>query len=137
MPGAARLSILMVAALSLALSGCSTIGPGAGSCVVPRVQVEPTVVHPGDTITVVAEDACDVRMPDDGWVVGAGHVGGGGTLVHVTSADALDGSFRVELQLPDDFPIGEAYAGIENWDYSTCPDNASCASPTGSFTVEP
>lgn len=144
MAGAIRLLAIAAAVATLTLSGCATVtptaemgNPDAAGCVVPLVRVTPATVHPGDTITVVSGDPCDIPIPGEGWLVVAGHVGDGGARVHVTSDDELDGLFRVELTLPDDFPIGEAYAGIGNWDYSTCPDNASCAGPTGSFTVVP
>lgn len=137
MVGAIRLSAIAIVMATLALTGCATIGLDDGTCVVPLVRVAPATAHPGDTITVVSDDSCDVEVPNGGWVVVAGHVGGGKTLVQVTAKNVFDGQFRVELTLSEDFPVGEAYAGIENWDYSTCPDNASCASPTGSFTVEP
>lgn len=101
------------------------------------MQIEPATIHPGDSITVVSADKCNVKVPGSGWTVVAGHVGNGKALVQVKSSDKFDGSFRVELTLPADFPIGEAYAGVDNWDYSTCPDAGSCASPMSSFTVKP
>lgn len=55
----------------------------------------------------------------------------------MTTEDEFDGSFRVTIALPVDFPAGGAYAGIENWDYSFCSDNGSCVSATGDFAVEP
>lgn len=72
-----------------------------------------------------------------GWLVVAGHVGDGGKgFVQVRTSDTFDGSFRVQLKLPDDFRAGDALAGVSNWDYSRCPDNASCAAPMGNFTLE-
>jgi hypothetical protein len=126
--------------VSLALGGCTAINtatnPASGYCV-PRVHVEPATVHAGDTITVVSDDSCGVAVPGGGWLVVAGHVGDGGKgQVTVRSSDLFDGSFRVELTLPDTFPVGEAYAGVDNWDFSPCADTASCAAPMGGFTVE-
>ena len=54
----------------------------------------------------------------------------------VRSTAELDGHWSVSVELPDDFPAGETTAGIDNWNYSSCPDNASCAGPVGSFRVE-
>lgn len=54
-----------------------------------------------------------------------GHVGDVKILVQVKSSDTFDGSFRVELTLLGYFPIREAYAGVDNWGYSTCPDAGS------------
>lgn len=51
--------------------------------------------------------------------------------------DEFDGTFRVELDLPSGFPAGDAFAGVENWDYSECADTGSCASASASFTVTP
>ncbi len=101
--------------------------------------VEPLHVSPGETITVTSDTTCDVSTPEGGWVVGAREVGPGSTsLVSVTSEDQFDGSFTVQLTIPDDFPIGEGYAIVENWDYSFCTDaNSSCAVASATFYVEP
>jgi len=56
--------------------------------------------------------------------------------VRLTVTDAFDGAFRVQMTVPTDFPAGAAFAGIENWDYSACSDNASCASASVDFTVQ-
>lgn len=131
-----RISAVALALALMTLNGCAMISPSSGYCV-PRVHVEPTSVRAGDTVTVVSEDRCEVTVPTGGWLVVAGHVGDGGNgPVQVRSSEPFDGSFRVDLQLPKDFPAGEAYAGVINWDYSTCPDTASCAGPLGGFTVE-
>lgn len=119
-----------------ALSSCST--PPASSCV-PRMFVDSLHVSPGGTITVTSDTTCDVPTPEGGWVVGARAVGPGSTsLVSVTSEDQFDGSFTVQLTIPDDFPIGEGYAIVENWNYSSCLDaNSSCAVASATFYVDP
>ena len=132
----ARAAAVMIVALSLALAGCAANKVTSENCV-PRMRIEPATVHPGDSITVQSADTCKVKIPVDGWVVVAGHVGAGKALVQVKRSAEFNGSFRVELTLPSDFPVGEAYAGVDNWDYSTCADTGSCAGPMGSFTVEP
>jgi hypothetical protein len=136
----ARASAIAVVALTMALTGCSptsaTGGISGGNCV-PRVQIEPAIVHPGNSITVVSTDKCNVKVPGDGWTVVAGHIGDGKALVQGISSGTFDGSFRAKLTLPGDFPMGDAYAGIKNWDYSTCADSGSCASPQGDFNVQP
>lgn len=132
----AWIAVIAVVGMTLALTGCAANNIGGGSCV-PRMRIEPATIHPGDSITVASADKCNVKIPGEGWDVVAGHAGGGKALVHVKSSDPFDGSFRVELTLPHDFPVGQAYAGVDNWDYSTCPDAASCAGPMSSFTVVP
>jgi len=131
------LTVVLALALGVpALGGCGAL---SGSGCVPRMSVEPSHASPGDTITVTSDDTCGVPIPQGGWAVGAGHVGGGVNLpVSVTSDRKFDGSFTVHLTLPDNFPLGEAFAGVNNWDYSSCTDaNSSCAGPTGEFYVEP
>jgi hypothetical protein len=78
-------------------------------------------------------------MPQGGWVVGAAHVGGGGdSLVSVTTDQTFDGSFSVRLTLPENFPVGESFAGVKNWDYSNCGSSVqSCAAASGNFYVDP
>ncbi|MBA4248689.1 MAG: hypothetical protein C0444_10405 [Microbacterium sp.] len=122
----------MIAAM--VLSGCVSTPPAEEYCV-PRVTISPVEVRPGDTITVTVESGCDVPMPAGGWVVIAGPVGQLDLAVRtVTEAELVNG-FAVTVELPADFPGSEGFAGLDYWDYSGCPDNASCASPVASFRV--
>lgn len=77
-------------------------------------------------------------IPDGGWEIVARDLGPGFTsTVTVATDERFDGSFTVQLTLPDTFPSGEAFASIENWDYSFCTDaNTSCASASATFYVE-
>ena len=69
------LTLVLALALGVpALGGCGAL---SGSSCVPRISVEPSHASPGDTITVKSADKCDVKVPQGGWVIGAGHVGGG------------------------------------------------------------
>lgn len=132
----AVLGLVGLAALAL-LSGCVGRGePPAGGCV-PRIMIEPAEVSAGETISITSDTACDDAAPSGGWVVGAGHIPGGEPLVSVVTDEQFDGSFELSLTLPADFPEGEAWAGVQNWDYSFCAANASCAAATGDFTVTP
>ena len=108
----------MIVAVTLAVTGCATNKVAAENCV-PRMRIAPMTIHP-DSITVKSADSCNVKVPSKGWVVVAGHVGAGKALVQVNRWDEFNGSLRVELILPSDFPVGEAYAGVANWGYSTC-----------------
>ena len=99
-------------------------------------MVDPKTVSPGGTITLRSDTTCDNEPPQEGWVVTAAPVGNQKELATATTHDRFDGSFRVTLTLPADFPAGDAYTGIDDWDYSFCSDNGSCASATGDFTVE-
>ena len=132
----ARAAAVTIVALSLTLAGCAANKFTPENCV-PRMNIAPATVHPGDSITVQSADRCKVEIPAVGWVVVAGHVGAGKALVEVKHSAEFNGSFRMELTLPSDFPVGEAYAGVDNWNYSTCAGTGSCAAPMGSFTVEP
>ena len=128
--------VALVIAVALALSGCSTPSPSTASdyCV-PRVSVTPAEVRPGDTITVEVESGCDAPMPLGGWVVTAAPVGDLDAAARTTVEEALVDGLTVTIELPASFPFGEAWAGFREWDYSGCPDGASCASPSGSFRV--
>lgn len=126
----------MVIAAALALSGCSTPSPSpASDYCVPRVSVIPAEVRPGDTITVEVDSGCDAPMPPGGWVVAAAPVGDLDRAVRTTVEEDLGDGLTISIELPDEFPLGEAWAGLDEWDYDDCADNASCASPTGSFRV--
>lgn len=128
----------MLVVAGVALGSCSTSPPPAPGCV-PRVSVTPHEASPGDTITLRSDTVCSDPRPDDGWIVTAGHVGGEAVLVRTVSRDTFDGSFTAVVDLPEDFPVGEAFAGIANWDYSFCEGSGagSCASATGDFIVRP
>ncbi len=131
------LTLVLALALGVpALGGCGAL---SGSSCLPRISVEPSHASPGDTITVKSADKCDVKVPQGGWVIGAGHVGGGGdSLVSVTTDHSFDGSFSVRLTLPENFPVGESFAGVTNWDYSNCGSSVqSCAAANGNFYVDP
>ena len=117
----------MIMAVTLAVTGCATNKVAAENCV-PRMRIARTIIHPGDSITVKSADSCNVKVPSKGWVVEAGHVGAGKALVQVNRWDEFSGSDRVEHILPSDFPVGEAYAGVDNWDYSTCAHTGSLES---------
>ncbi|MFG6475601.1 hypothetical protein ACFXP7_04360 [Microbacterium sp. P06] len=98
--------------------------------------MDPRIASPGETITLSSDTACGNETPEGGWVVVAAPVGDQQAAVTVKTNVEFDGSFRVTIDLPADFPKGDAYAGIDNWDYSFCSDNGSCASATGDFTVQ-
>ncbi|MDO8338636.1 MAG: hypothetical protein Q7T15_10335 [Microcella sp.] len=128
--------MVLVIAAALALSGCSTPSPSpASDYCVPRVAVTPAEVRPGDTIEVEVESGCDAPMPPGGWVVTAAPVGELDRAVRTTVEEDLADGLAVSIELPDTFPLGEAWAGLLEWDYGDCADNASCASPSGSFRV--
>jgi uncharacterized lipoprotein YajG len=63
----ARLSAIAV----VALTGCATNSTSGENCV-PRVQIEPAAIHPGNSITVVSADSCNVKIPGAGWIEVAG-----------------------------------------------------------------
>jgi hypothetical protein len=127
-------ALLLAVPLTLtALVGCSTPKPVC----VPRITVTPGEAHAGDTVTVESSDVCEVTVPRDGWRVVISPTGDHGPSTTVTTSEAFDGSFSTEVTLPDDIPEGDASAGVENWDYSTCDDNASCAGPYSGFSVLP
>jgi hypothetical protein len=124
---------------AMLVTGCASAVPAAspevpGRCV-PLINVQPERPSPGDRIVVTAPGTCRVAVPPDGLEITAAPVGDLTSAVRLTVPLGTGEPFHAELQLPDDFPLGEAWAGIEDWDYSSCPDNASCAIPYGYFTV--
>lgn len=143
--GASRAPRTAVIGISLALavgvSGCVSSGPPPSSWCVPRIIVEPVVASPGESITISSDTACDAAQPARGWHVIVAPVGQTESSINTTVTDDFDGSFSVTVAIPEDFPSGEAFAGIANWDYSACDDtnsvgsSGSCASASGSFTV--
>lgn len=127
-------ALSVVAIAAMVLSGCVSAPPHEGYCV-PRVTVSPAEVRPGDTIAVNVETGCDAAMPSGGWIVIAAPVGQLDLAVRTVVEKELADGLSVMVELPADFAVGEGFAGLDAWDYSGCPDNASCASPTGSFRV--
>lgn len=113
-------------------------GPTAGC--LPRFTVTPDTARAGETVTFATTDECDADVPDGGWRIEVQH--GGEDVPEDTafadaarSDDAFDGSWSVSVPLPADLEPGAAWVSIANWDYSTCPDDASCAGPSQTFTV--
>jgi hypothetical protein len=128
--------------LALGLSGCVSSSPPPSSWCVPRIIVEPAIVAPGESITLSSDTECDVSQPPGGWDVIVAPIGQVENGVSTTVTDDFDGSFSVTVVIPEDFPSGDAFADIANWDYSPCDDtgvtsasSGSCASASGSFTV--
>ncbi len=127
--------------VALGVSGCTSSSPPAADFCVPRITVEPAVVSPGETITMSSDTECDSAQPAGGWDVIVAPVGQVERGVNTTVTDDFDGTFSVTVAIPEDFPSGDAFAGIANWDYSPCDDTpgdtsaGSCASASGSFTV--
>lgn len=121
--------------LAAALAGCSTPLVPVGSFCVPRLIASSTDVVAGETITVTSDTVCDIPPPAGGWTVLVAEVGAPGAGERTTVDEEFDGSFEVAVTVPAHLTPGEAFVAIENWDYSNCPDNASCASPSASLTV--
>lgn len=133
-----RRSALAAAVLAIVLSGltaCMSPAPREAGCV-PRLSVEPRSVHVGDTVTISTDDVCRVDVPDGGWRIEARGPGTDGARATARSAASFDGSWSARVVVPAAFPVGDVSIGITNWDYSSCPDNASCAAPFADFTVE-
>ena len=116
----------MIVAVTLAVTGCATNKVAAENCA-PRMRIARTTIHP-DSITVKSADSCNVKVPSKGWVVVAGHVGAGKALAQGNRWDEFSGSDPMELILPSDSPVGEAYAGVDNWVHSTCAHTGSLES---------
>jgi hypothetical protein len=123
--------LISVSFLLTALAGCSAPAPAC----VPRMTVTPSPAHPGDTITLESSDVCEVTVPRDGWRIVVNPPGDSGPRIAATTSKTFDGSFSATVTLPHDIAPGDALAGVENWDYSTCDDRASCVGPFGDFTI--
>lgn len=116
-------------------SGCSSTASNPAACV-PRVAVRPATVVPGGTITVSVEAGCDRKTPEGGWTILAAPLGKPELAVKQKVDRPLSDGFSLSVSVPESFPAGDAYAGITEWDYSSCDDGASCPGPTRPFTVE-
>jgi hypothetical protein len=131
---ASAAAVLAVVVVS-GVTACASPHHREGGCV-PRMSAEPRSVHVGDTVTFSTDDVCKVDVPDGGWRVEARLAGAVGTRATARSAEPFDGSWSVRILVPAAFPVGDASIGITNWDYSSCPDTASCAGPFADVTVE-
>jgi hypothetical protein len=102
--------------------------------------VEPSEVVAGEEITVTADTACDVPVPDGGWVVVVSNVGRPDLAERTPSTEPFDGTYELSLTTPAHLVPGDAFVSIENWDYSACDDtgsgaSGSCAAASGDFVV--
>jgi hypothetical protein len=118
------------------LTGCSSSTAPPASFCVPRITIEPGSVSRGETIVLESDTVCKAEHPSAGWSVVAFSLGESELAVSAMTDESFDGSFRVAIVIPESFPAGDAYAEIENWDYSVCSDSASCAGAGASFTVK-
>lgn len=59
----------------------------------------------------------------------------GSCVPRIEVTETFDGSFRATLALPGDFPTGESYVTVIDWDVGDCDDTASCAGPSDTFRV--
>jgi hypothetical protein len=126
---------VVLSVIGITMTACASPNPSEGGCV-PRMSVEPRSVHVGDTVTFSTDDVCRVDVPAGGWRIEAHLPGGDGARATVRSAERFDGSWSARVVVPADFPVGDVSIGITNWDYSSCPANASCAGPFADVTVE-
>lgn len=135
-------SLVLTLAVSGALTGCSAspvYGPTAGC--LPRFTVTPDTARAGDTVTFATTDECNADVPDGGWRIDVQHQGENvpddpAFADAARSDDAFDGSWSVAVPVPSDIEPGDAWVSIRNWDYSACPDDASCAGPSQALTIE-
>ncbi|WP_123517948.1 hypothetical protein [Frigoribacterium sp. PhB24] len=97
--------------------------------------MSPAKAAPGETVTISSDDSCATAPPSGGWRVGAGHVGDGDPIATVSTTETFDGYFRATLALAVDFPTGESYVAVIDWDVGDCDDTASCAGPSDTFQV--
>ncbi len=135
-PRRAKAASAVALVLSLSLYGCSTSAIPDPTYCMPLVTVSPSSVHPGDTVTITVDDGCTMPTPEGGWELIAAPVGQRDVAVTGSTEADLSAGFTADLVVPADFPTGEAFAGIDNWDFSQCADTSgSCASPTGNFEV--
>lgn len=128
--------LVLTVAASTALAGCSAspvYGPPAGC--LPRFTVTPDTARAGDTVTFSTTDECGVDVPDGGWRIEVSDDGGVRDDDIARSTDTFDGSWSASVRLPGDLRPGDGMLAIGNWDYSSCPDNASCAGPFGNLTI--
>ncbi|GAA4267561.1 hypothetical protein GCM10022256_31730 [Frondihabitans peucedani] len=125
----------MLALVVGALAGCATPAVDRGGCV-PRFSIEPGVARVGDSLEFSSRDVCAVDVPRTGWRVAILVPGSAEARATVRSTETFDGSWTVRIVVPPGVPAGQASVTITNWDYSSCPDGASCAGPSAEFTVE-
>lgn len=130
--GASAAAVLMI--VIAMTTGCASSGQRAGGCV-PRMTVEPSSASAGDRVTFSSHDVCDVDAPETGWRIEAHTSGEDASSVLVRSSEPFDGSWSTDLVVPSDFAVGEASISVANWDYSSCPDDASCAAPIAELTI--
>ena len=123
--------LLSIPLTLMALAGCSAPAPAC----VPQLEVTPNPAHPGDRVQVRSSNVCGVAVPREGWRVDVSSGGEQHSVVSATTSQAFDGTFSVTVTLPNGIAEGDASAHIQNWDYSTCPDDASCIGASGYFTI--
>ena len=130
--GASAAAVLMI--VIGMTTGCASSGQRAGGCV-PRMTVEPSSASVGDRVTFSSHDVCDADVPEMGWRVEAHTSGDDASTASVRSAEPFDGSWSTDLVVPSDFAVGKASISVANWDYASCPDDASCAAPIAELTI--
>ncbi|SDQ11086.1 hypothetical protein SAMN02800687_0360 [Curtobacterium sp. UNCCL20] len=128
-------AVVLTVAVSTALTGCSASPEYGRAGCVPRFTVTPDTARAGETVTFSTTDECDVDVPGGGWRIEVSDSEGHRHEDRAHSDERFDGSWSVSVPLPAEMQPGDGMLSIANWDYSSCPGDASCAGPFGNLTV--
>ncbi|MGO4534199.1 hypothetical protein [Leifsonia sp. 2MCAF36] len=127
-----------LAVLALPLLGCKEQPDlSRARCLPPPLQVEPSVVSPGQVVTVSSRAAgCDLGYaPDRMYNVSLLRAGTG--LAPESVAVNQDGSFSTSVLVANTFPSGDATIVVKGSPYDDCADSTfgSCAGYTATISV--
>ena len=118
-----RSAAILAAGLSgscIALTGCSTFGPGAPPCMPPTHSVSPSTVEIGETVTVHAQDVeCDPRYGGSAEIQVIVTDSLGRKIIDTTAPMNDAGGFSYSFEVPEEAATGkaavEAYPHNVDW----------------------
>ena len=130
-------SLVVLGLLAAALPGCGTSLVPPDAVCVPELHVSPENPRPGRIVTVTADPACPTPEGTE-WTLRIQPADSRIPLSQARVRPDADGTFSTEITVPPTMPAGPAIVWLTDyWDDRECPDQASCASAEGQFTVAP
>ena len=129
--------VLAVGATALLLlSGCS-VPETENGCVPGALAATPSIVEPGESVTVTAAPAaCTIEFTDGGrYTLDLGLVGESDVLWTDRVRVAQDGTFSAVVPVPRGVQAGRAYVRVADGYRFSCDDTGSCADDSVSIQI--
>lgn len=138
-PGSRWRALGLAASIAMLIAGSLTgCAPASDRCLPAPLAASPTEVRPGESLTVESEAAeCDLEY-EDGATYSVGLISSSGAKSEEVDVPIeRDGSFSIDIVVPESFPVGQASVVVSGSAYDDCGDESgSCAAYTVEVMIE-